>query len=190
MKLGNEFKNVSLSTDTFITDDLFNNFKSLLTPTLIKEYESAETEEDKSSVLNEDIMDYLNEISPDGCYFGSHPGNGSDFGFWEVEQEDDILPPVKFVRKFDKTDFTLKPFLEEFGGINLFLCRKDVPLIRMGCDLDEIDIYLLGGEIEDGEKEPYIFAVRDHVFGDYYTYGSWETIEEFDAWFENPVSLY
>jgi hypothetical protein len=32
-----------------------------------------------------DIADALNECAPDGCYFGAHVGDGSDFGFWECE---------------------------------------------------------------------------------------------------------
>ena len=35
----------------------------------------------------EDVFDWLCSIAPRGCYFGSHPGNGSDYGFWEMENE-------------------------------------------------------------------------------------------------------
>jgi hypothetical protein len=31
----------------------------------------------------EDIEDILNDLAPDGYYFGAHPGDGSDFGFWK-----------------------------------------------------------------------------------------------------------
>jgi hypothetical protein len=37
--------------------------------------------------LLSDLFDALNDIAPDGCYFGAHPGNGSDYGFWEVEED-------------------------------------------------------------------------------------------------------
>lgn len=35
--------------------------------------------------LNEELFDILNKYAPDGYYFGSHPGDGSDFGYWKYE---------------------------------------------------------------------------------------------------------
>ena len=28
------------------------------------------------------LYQLLEDVAPEGCYFGSHPGNDSDFGFW------------------------------------------------------------------------------------------------------------
>ena len=40
-----------------------------------------------TDVIN-DLMDALNEYAPTGYYFGSIEGDGSDFGFWAIEDED------------------------------------------------------------------------------------------------------
>jgi hypothetical protein len=37
----------------------------------------------------EEVTDALNGYAPDGYYFGAHEGDGSDFGWWEHEDEDD-----------------------------------------------------------------------------------------------------
>lgn len=41
--------------------------------------------EDASALL-ENLFDILNEVAPEGCYFGAHLGDGSDFGWWKEEQ--------------------------------------------------------------------------------------------------------
>ena len=47
-----------------------------------------ETEE-VSFYVNETLFDLLNDIAPAGTQFGSHPGDGADFGFWEIGENEE-----------------------------------------------------------------------------------------------------
>ena len=41
--------------------------------------------EESDYLLNEVLFDVLDSYSPENFYFGSHPGDGSDFGYWKEE---------------------------------------------------------------------------------------------------------
>jgi hypothetical protein len=96
----------SVSTATMRTEDLIPAFIAQLgylaksTPcivdtvtaaghlVLIRDIESRmETDDyfesdDAGYDLNESLFDALNEYAAPNCYFGSHPGDGADYGFW------------------------------------------------------------------------------------------------------------
>lgn len=33
------------------------------------------------------LFDILNDVAPEGTYFGAHEGDGSDFGFWPLGED-------------------------------------------------------------------------------------------------------
>ena len=59
------------------------NLKVIFDPSADDNDERWESEE-MSYLLNEELFDILNNYAPEGYYFGAHPGNGSDFGFWVI----------------------------------------------------------------------------------------------------------
>jgi len=68
-----------------------------------------EKEDEADELVNETLPDALNQFAPPYCYFGSHPGDGADFGFWPMDVED-IKEQVDFVssrrQEYPDDDFT------------------------------------------------------------------------------------
>ena len=42
-----------------------------------------------SYLLHETLWDAMDEIAPAGYYFGAHPGDGSDYGYWKVLDDEE-----------------------------------------------------------------------------------------------------
>jgi hypothetical protein len=98
----NNLQNVSISHATMRPEDLIPCFISAIREidTTIEnqlstklDYIESEAEKDdyyESEDCQYDLewlFDALDSYSPNGFYFGSHPGDGSDYGFWECEEE-------------------------------------------------------------------------------------------------------
>lgn len=99
-RLSSSYENVAISSGTLRTQDLYKNFFSYLSYPIFFNLLDKETQNfvgDKWSYLLpvsdsdmrsrlEDAFNILESIAPEGCYFGSHPGDGACFGFWIIEE--------------------------------------------------------------------------------------------------------
>jgi len=52
-----------------------------------------EHQREQAPHLLEDLFNALQEIAPPGSHFGSHPGDGSDYGFWLIDP-DEFAPDI------------------------------------------------------------------------------------------------
>lgn len=52
---------------------------------LLEAADSADGASEDAVELVWELADALNEFAPEGAYFGAHPGDGPDFGFWMLE---------------------------------------------------------------------------------------------------------
>lgn len=86
-----ELLNQTISHGTMKPEDLIPKFLEVLEELNPKVSESAKRwnelaiEEAQSQFLSE-LFDLLDQEAPEGFYFGSHPGDGSDYGFWQMEE--------------------------------------------------------------------------------------------------------
>lgn len=106
---------------TLRSEDLLSKFShvlNLMCPghPLVGEYldlhSSAMREEDyftpEAYDLCFSIVDAINSYLPEEWYFGPHPGDGSDFGFWKVEIEDpEIVDDFKAMVYADGSNWNL-----------------------------------------------------------------------------------
>lgn len=59
---------------------------------------------ENSSAIIEDLTEYLNEIAPPFCYFGTHEGDGAEFGFWPSwDSIDDAINATDEILKVSDT---------------------------------------------------------------------------------------
>lgn len=88
----------SVSSGTLRTEDLLNAFagelerilrvgdpsasQRLTHERLIRDARDADPESDDAEELADRLITALDEYAPDCCYFGTHPGDGADFGYW------------------------------------------------------------------------------------------------------------
>jgi hypothetical protein len=79
--MGSLYRGALIDDDIVISIESWNeDFKDSELDSIIEDYWNEP--EYKSEILNEEIYSRMNELAPTGFYFGYHPGNGSDIGFW------------------------------------------------------------------------------------------------------------
>lgn len=118
-----DWTNRSVSWGTMRDEDLIPAFIEVLrladpekADALNDEYESLALTFDKygshfndesrevAPYLTETLFDALEQIAPLGCYFGSHPGDGTDYGFWESEDPDTELPDEETEEELEREE--------------------------------------------------------------------------------------
>ena len=81
------YRNVSVSTGTLLVKDLAERFLEVLetlNPEARKSFmEPVSWDTEEAGEALEELWEALRANGPEGCYFGSHPDDGADFGFWE-----------------------------------------------------------------------------------------------------------
>ncbi len=78
----------STSTGSCRLDDIVDGIRYLAEydqelADLICEFDNEQS--DEQAYIFDDICDRLNELAPDGLAFGSHDGDGAEYGFWSTE---------------------------------------------------------------------------------------------------------
>lgn len=112
-----DLRNQTVSWGTHRPDDLIPKFMAVLKEYGKEAYDKYVSEnpevvdwkmlddETKGWVVDE-LFDLLDGIAPEDCYFGAHPGDGADFGFWQVD-ESKRKDSKKFEAEGNKDIYTL-----------------------------------------------------------------------------------
>lgn len=84
-------RNVSVSRATQRAVDIIPAFAEYLPAEVVAGVPAdlgawCDSRPDEAAGLVAYMLDELDAIAPTGCYFGAHTGDGSDYGWWDVEE--------------------------------------------------------------------------------------------------------
>jgi hypothetical protein len=55
---------------------------------VLAHFDELTSQQEAIDYLLDDLHSELEDLSPDGYYFGAHPGDGSDYGWWPIEEDE------------------------------------------------------------------------------------------------------
>ena len=126
----------SVSSGTLLTRDLLQAFNDTLRSLdalheLIDECDAmlddewCDNYEARSiDLVNEDLPDALQAYAPPFCYFGAHPGDGADFGFWfDNEAFETAVDGGEIVKV--ETAPSYAAVISDHGNIELYECKLE-----------------------------------------------------------------
>ena len=115
---------VQRNADYFQSDDAARLQRDHLLSLAWYALECEPDSEDADYLVNESLPDALQEFAPTYAYFGAHPGDGSDFGFW---LSDDALADFDGLRVADTSevpeDYNGEVLhVNDHGNMTLYAC--------------------------------------------------------------------
>jgi hypothetical protein len=109
----------------------------------VRDYTDEQYSEDLSYLVNEDLFNALYEYTPAYCYFGSHMGDGSDYGVWIDHDYIEESIHDGFLFKFSDLS-EIDDMIQQDGVI-----PKNVIIEN---DHGNVTLYTIHAEVEDGEE--------------------------------------
>ena len=97
---------------------------------LVREAEALEDyESEDAGYILEDLFDALNEYAPAYGYFGAHPGDGSDYGFWLSESFDQDVEDSGGIKIADLSELPKgysgeALLVNDHGNATLYSCSR------------------------------------------------------------------
>lgn len=93
-----------------------------------KAYADQSYMDDNGTKLANELIDELNEFAPPYGYFGAHPGDASDFGFWPIEDLEQIAEENGALRVADISevpeDYSGEVFhVNDHGNVTLYAAK-------------------------------------------------------------------